>query len=148
MEKWSDDSRKESFDKLEKMVLDGTANEDNKRQYTDFLSWRFIQMVQANGGVCLDAQGSARLLGKLAEFYTQHVNYINTPHALVLRQDLGVVISDTARRILLAIRDQCDDSNEWKKTLKLINGMGKKGFLDGECLGLYRDCTKLSLIHI
>ena len=141
MEKWSDDSRKESFDKLEKMVLDGTANEDNKRQYTDFLSWRFVQMVQANGGVCLDAQGSARLLGKLAEFYTQHVNYINTPHALVLRQNLEVVISDTARRILLAIRDQCDDSNELKETLTLINDMCEKGFLDEECKDLYMDCT-------
>ena len=141
-EEWSDDSRKKSFDELEKMVLDGTANEDNKRQYTDFLSWRFVQMVQANGGVCLDAQGSARLLGKLAEFHAQYAQYINTPHALVLRQDLGVVISDTARRILLAIRDQCDDSNELKETLTLINDMCEKGFLDGECLGLYRDCTK------
>ena len=74
MKKWSDDSRKKSFDELEKMVLNGTANEDNKRQYTDFLSWRFVQMVQANGGVCLDAQGSARLLGKLAEFHAQHAN--------------------------------------------------------------------------
>ena len=64
MEEWSDSNKKESFDKLERKVLRGTTDENAKRQYSDLLSWRLAQIVQASGGICLDAQKSGHLLEK------------------------------------------------------------------------------------
>ena len=137
MEEWSDSNKKESFDKLEREVLRGTTDENAKRQYSDLLSWRLTQIVQASGGICLDAQKSGHLLEKLADFHDRYARHIDTSY--VLRQDLQIVISGVARQVLLAIMD--GDINESEMALILIGKLDRAGYLDKKCQELYIDCT-------
>ena len=127
---------------LEDRVLHGagTVDPNIKRQYTDFLGWHLVQMVRETGGICLNTRNTTHLLEKLVTFYCSHTEYIDTSRAL--RQDLGILISGLARRILLAKRDHTDNVAELGKALSLIDWWNTKGYLDKECKELYRNSAQ------
>ena len=140
MNAWPDSSREESFRKLEEKVRNNTADVYIRRQYNDLLNWRLVQIIRENGGVCHDARKSASLLEKLAGFHTQYATHIDT--SCVLRKDLETAISCMARRVLSAIRERTDDSDELGKSLELIGDLNEQGYLDEECKELYMDCRQ------